>query len=77
METPLDFILFVVVYLIPILMWASALLWACFVATPACVGSNGQDDGLVKQIPPKPAAGHNGGVAGRLFIPQNTMTEAQ
>ena len=33
METPLDFILFIVVYLIPVLMWASALVWAFF-ATP-------------------------------------------
>ena len=30
METPLDFILFIVVYLIPVLMWASALVWAFF-----------------------------------------------
>ena len=33
METLLDFILFIIVYLIPVLMWASLLVWAFF-ATP-------------------------------------------
>ena len=33
METPLDFILFFVVYLIPVLMWAGAMVWA-ICATP-------------------------------------------
>jgi len=46
METPFDFILFFAVYLIPVLMWTSAMVWAFF-ATPLCLDSIENDDGRV------------------------------